>query len=167
VNLREQVAWSHPPHHEETQSLAEDYLRMGIVRAQKASPPKPYTEANVRTVLVVGGGMAGISAATSAARSGFGVVLVEREPRLGGYAAKLYRQFPAEPPHDALVEPDVEARLRELMSLPVTIHTRTEVRRVSGEPGRFHVTIDRLGEIEDVTVGAIVLATGWHLVPLD
>jgi quinone-modifying oxidoreductase subunit QmoB len=79
VNIREQVAWSQPPRHEETQSLAEDYLRMGLVRAQKSAPPRPYTEANERTVLVVGGGIAGISAAISAARSGFGVVLVERE----------------------------------------------------------------------------------------
>ena len=52
VNLREQVAWSHPPGHEETQSLANDALRMGIVRAQKTRPPTPFTEANERTVLV-------------------------------------------------------------------------------------------------------------------
>jgi len=78
VNLREQVAWSHPAGHEETQALAEDNLRMGLVRAQKSVPPSPYTEANERTVLVVGGGAAGISAAISAARSGFGVVLVEK-----------------------------------------------------------------------------------------
>ena len=38
VNLREQTVWSHPAGHEETQSLAEDYLRMGLVRAQKAAP---------------------------------------------------------------------------------------------------------------------------------
>ena len=86
VNLREQVVWSHPARHDETQALAEDYLRMGLVRAQKAAPPTPYTEANERTVLVVGGGDAGINAATSAARSGFGVVLVEKEAELGGYA---------------------------------------------------------------------------------
>jgi len=165
VNIREQVAWSHPPHHEETQSLAEDYVRMGIVRAQKASPPKPYTEANERTVLVVGGGIAGVSAAISAARSGFGVVLVEREPKLGGYAAKLYREFPSQPPYEGLVEPDVDARIRELMTLPVTIHTCAEVTRVAGEPGRFQVTISRLGELQEVTVGAVVLATGWHPAP--
>jgi quinone-modifying oxidoreductase subunit QmoB len=167
VNIREQVAWSQPPRHEETQSLAEDYLRMGLVRAQKSAPPRPYTEANERTVLVVGGGIAGISAAISAARSGFGVVLVEREAKLGGYAAKLYRRFPTEPPYDALAEPDVEARIAELMALPVTIHTRTEVRGVSGEPGRFQVTLDHLGQVSTVTVGAVVLATGWRPAPGD
>src|SRR5215471_9888635 len=88
VNLREQVVWSHAAGHEETQSLAEDYVRMGLVRAQKSAPPRPYTESNERTVLVVGGGAAGLHAAISAARSGFGVVVVERAPALGGYAAR-------------------------------------------------------------------------------
>ena len=97
VNIREQVAWSHPARHEETEALAADYLRMGLVRAQKATPPRPYAEANERTVLIVGGGAAGISAAISAARSGFGVVLVEKQANLGGYAGRLHRWFPTRP----------------------------------------------------------------------
>jgi quinone-modifying oxidoreductase subunit QmoB len=84
VNIREQVAWSHPANDPETQSLAEDYLRMGIVRAQKAAPPSPYTEANERTVLVVGGGAAGLSAAVAAAEAAVGlaiiIVLFRRKP---------------------------------------------------------------------------------------
>ncbi len=168
VNLREQVVWSHDAGHEETQSLAEDYLRMGLTRAQKSSPPSPYTEANERTVLVVGGGAAGISAALSAARSGFGVVLVEREPQLGGYAARFHKQFPTRPPYQVLEEPDIGARIRELESLPgVTILTRAEVDEVAGQPGRFAVRIRRGKEEEpaglsEATVGAIVLATGWR-----
>jgi quinone-modifying oxidoreductase subunit QmoB len=176
VNLREQVAWSQPAAHEETQALAEDNLRMGLVRARKASPPVPYTEANERAVLVVGGGAAGISAAVSAARSGFGVVLVEREPELGGYAARLHRQFPMQPPFQALQAPDIAERIRELGALPdVKIFTRAVVREISGQPGRFSVKIAPSrsalgGELSgvgatdgtDVTVGAIVLATGWQ-----
>src|SRR5262249_47184493 len=46
VNIREQVVWSHEPNTQETQSLAEDYLRMGIVKAQKTNPPEPFTQAN-------------------------------------------------------------------------------------------------------------------------
>jgi len=184
VNIREQVAWSHPARHEETQALAEDYLRMGLVRAQKANPPKPYTEANERTVLVVGGGAAGISAALSAARSGFGVVLVEREAALGGYAARLHMQFPTRPPYQGLEATDVAAQIHELSSQAgVTILTGAEVQEVSGEPGRFSVHVRRVGRAEaegeasgpgnqasvsepggttTVTVGAIVLATGWR-----
>jgi quinone-modifying oxidoreductase subunit QmoB len=174
VNLREQVAWSHPPGHEETQALAEDSLRMGLVRTQKTSPPRPYTEANERTVLVVGGGTAGISAAVSAARSGFGVVLVEQAAALGGYAARLHRQFPTRAPYDALEAPEVGERIRELRQLAgVTILTGARVQEIAGEPGRFTVKIARArpGDGEgaapdagatEATVGAIVLATGWR-----
>ena len=163
VNLREQVVWSHPARHDETQSLAEDNLRMGLVRAQKASPPRPYTEANERTVLVVGGGAAGISAATSAARSGFGVVLVEKEAALGGYAARLHKQFPTRPPYQGLEATDIATRIEELSALSgVMILTSSSVEEVSGEPGRFSVKIETPQGAAEVTVGAVVLSTGWR-----
>jgi quinone-modifying oxidoreductase subunit QmoB len=163
VNLREQVAWSHPAGHEETQALAEDHLRMGLVRAQKASPPVPYTEANERTVLVVGGGAAGVSAATGAARSGFGVVLVEKEPELGGYAARLHRQYPTRPPYQSLEAAEISRQVQEARSLPgVRIFTGASVEEISGEPGRFRVTVRDARGTSEVTVGAIVLATGWR-----
>ena len=162
VNLREQVAWSHPPGHEETQALAEDNLRMGLVRAQKAAPPAPYTEANERTVLVVGGGAAGISAAIGAARSGFGAVLVEKSAELGGYAARLHRQFPSRPPYRELQDVEIEGQIRELRSLPgVSILVESTVAAVSGEPGRFTATVEGPGGATEVVVGAVVLATGW------
>src|SRR5262245_25339380 len=83
VDLLEQVAWSHDPNNEETQNLANDYVRMGMVRAQKTQLATPYTEANERTILVVGGGIAGMTAALDAGDTGFRVVLVEKEAALG------------------------------------------------------------------------------------
>jgi len=163
VNIREQVAWSHPAGHEETQSLAEDYLRMGLVRAQKSTPPTPHTESNERSVLVVGGGTAGLSAAISAARSGFGVVLVEKEAVLGGYAARLHKQFPKRPPYAAPEPTEAAEGIRQVQSLPnVRVLTGALVEEISGEPGRFIVTINRGDTAEQVTVGAVVLATGWR-----
>jgi quinone-modifying oxidoreductase subunit QmoB len=167
VNLREQVAWSQEPRHAETQVLADDHLRMGIVRAQKAKPPRPYTEANERTVLVVGGGAAGLAAALSAARSGAPVVLVEKEATLGGYAARLHRRYPSRSPWEALEAPDVATRIREVQSTPrVGVMLGARVVSVSGGPGRFAVTIAGEGGVStEVTVGAIVLATGWRPEP--
>jgi quinone-modifying oxidoreductase subunit QmoB len=80
VNLREQVAWSHVAGDEETQALAEDELRMGIIKVQKSEPPDPQEGAVERTVLVVGGGITGLTAALSAAQAGSDVVLVRRSP---------------------------------------------------------------------------------------
>lgn len=162
VNLREQVAWSHPANDPETQSLAEDYLRMGMVRAQKATPPSPYTEANERTVLVVGGGTAGLAAALAAAKAGFDVVLVEQSPWLGGYAARLHRQFPKHPPYRDFEDLDIQARIQEVESFPnVKVLTSAEVVNISGEPGRFAVTLNHRGAVMPLVVGAVVLATGW------
>ena len=163
VNLREQVAWSHPPRHEETQSLADDSLRMGIVRAQKTRLPTPYTEANERTVLVVGGGVAGLTAALGAARAGARAVLVERTPRLGGYAARLWKEFPKHPPYRDPEAPAVDALVGEVSSQAgIEVLTGAEVQSISGQPGRFEVAIKRDGEVRSVSVGAVVLATGWR-----
>jgi quinone-modifying oxidoreductase subunit QmoB len=162
VNLREQVAWSHPANHPETQSLAEDNLRMGIVRAQKSSPATPYTEANERTVLVVGGGTAGVAAAIDAAKAGFEVILVERSPRLGGFAVRLRKQFPKRPPYRDPEALDILAKIREVETLStVQVFTSAEVVKIDGQPGQFSVTIRRDGGMVNLPVGAIVLATGW------
>jgi len=78
VNLREHVAWTHPAKDEDTQMLAEDYLRMGIAKAQKVSPPEPFQDQFEKSVLVVGGGITGMTAALEAAEAGYGVYLVEK-----------------------------------------------------------------------------------------
>src|SRR3989338_1775499 len=136
VNLREQVAWSHSPGHEETQNLANDSLRMGIVRAQKTKFPTPYTEANERMVLVVGGGMAGMTVALGAAKAGAQVVLVEKEARLGGFALKLGKQYPKHPPYRDLEEVGGDALVREAESCAgLEVLTATEVEGIGGEPG--------------------------------
>ncbi len=163
ISLREQVAWTHPPGQEETQSLANDYLRMGIIRARMTQPPKPYQEANQRTLLVVGGGIAGLTAAMDAARAGYEAVLVEKEPQLGGYAAKLHRQFPKQAPYREPQPVGLDSLLRELQSLPnVRIFTGAEVEKISGQPGAFSVSIRQNGTTHAVTAGAIVMATGWR-----
>ena len=71
VNLREQVTWCHKPKDEDTQMLAEDCLRMGITKAQKTEPLEPLSEAISRKLLVVGGGITGITAALEAAEAGY------------------------------------------------------------------------------------------------
>lgn len=162
VNIREQVVWSHPPNADETQSLANDYLRMGIVKALKTQPPTPYTEANERTILVVGGGTAGLTAALDAAKAGFSVVLVETEERLGGFAAKLHKEFPKHPPYRDLEKPGIDAKIREAESHPkIRVFTLAQIEKISGQPGSFDVTLRQNGKVESARVGAIVMATGW------
>jgi len=91
-----------------------------------------------RKLLVVGGGIAGISAAVEAAEAGCDVVLVEREPQLGGRVAQMYQYFPKLcPPVCGL-----EINLRRIRTSPrIVVHTLTEVQSVTGGPGHYRVSL--------------------------
>ena len=93
--MSEFVALSQAPKEEDTQALAEDYMRMGIVKAQKANHPEPFMlEEPNKDILVVGGGISGMTSALGAADAGYKVVLVEKNHELGGWASKVYKQLP-------------------------------------------------------------------------
>ena len=111
VNLLEWVVLTHPAGDEDTQMLAEDYLRMGIVRAKKTTAVTPFEEHTdlCKTIMVVGGGIAGLTAAREAADTGYQVVLVEKERQLGGYMKKLHRSVPTRPPYRDLEETGIES----------------------------------------------------------
>jgi quinone-modifying oxidoreductase subunit QmoB len=162
VNLREMVVWSHEPGDEDTQMLAEDYLRMGIVRARKARIPEGFQEEIERTVLVVGGGVSGLTAALDAARAGHDVVLLEKEAELGGWMSRFGRRIPHEPPYRDPVPPDIRAKVEEVQAHErITVHTGAAIGSITGQPGQFDVTFGENGTQASVRVGAIVQATGW------
>ncbi len=162
VNLREHVAWSHAPREEETQRLAEDYLRMGVVKAQKMEPLEPCVAEVSRAILVVGGGTAGIAAALGAADAGYEVVLVEKEAGLGGRLGATRNDFPHGTPHTELPERGLARNITRLAVHPrITAHAGARVARTEGQPGAFEVTIESGGQHFSHRVGAIVMATGW------
>jgi len=162
VNLREHVTWSHQPGDEETQALAEDYLRMGVVKAQKAEPLEPLAEQISRTILVVGGGITGLSAALGAAEAGYEVVLVEKEPQLGGFVAGLRRRFPISPPYTEPASDGLAAKVQSVSYHPrIRVYTSARILRTEGQPGAFDVTIEKEGQSIQVRVGAVIMATGW------
>ncbi len=162
VNIREQVAWTQEPNNEETQALAEDYLRMGCARIKKSELPEPYQTECDKTILVIGGGASGLSAALEAANGGYQVVLVEKEAELGGYGAKLYRQTPSTYPYATLQYPVVFEKIKEVRNNPnIRIFTGAEIEKIEGQPGLFDATIKANGNVETLRVGSIVLAAGW------
>jgi quinone-modifying oxidoreductase subunit QmoB len=149
VSLREQVVWSHPPKDEDTQALAEDLVKMGLVRLAKAQPPVPAPGAVERAVLVVGGGVAGLEAAAAAAGLGHPVVLVEARGALGGHAAGVRDRLPARPPYDALQPSPLPDRIAEVESLSgVRVLKSTKLKAIRGEPGRFEVEVETPGGAE-------------------
>lgn len=162
VALRELVVYSHEPRHDETQALAGDVLRMGLIRALKTAPAAPQAGAVERCVLVVGGGATGLAAALAAARAGYRVALVEKEPTLGGWLRSTKRLPPSTPPYRELEDSPLPALLAELgQSDLVTVHTGTTIERITGEPGRFAVTLRTPTGPLELQAGAVVQATGY------
>lgn len=163
VNLRELVAWSQPAGEEATQLLAEDYLRIGAVRAEKTDPLKPDAGPVAERVLVVGGGAAGLNAALGAAASGQDVVLVERREQLGGWLARWHRLTPRSHPYRDPEETGIGDLVRHVQEHPrIEVLTGAEVDSTAGQPGGFTVTVRQGGGTRPIEVGAVVLATGWR-----
>ncbi len=167
VNLREQVAWSHPAGDEDTQMLGEDLLRMGIVKAKDMEPLEPFlAEDFSKRLLVVGGGLAGLTAAREAAKAGYEVVLVEKDKELGGYLRQVHKLPPSKPPYEEAREFDLAALVGDVTGRDgVRVHTEARVSSISGAPCLFDVKIEQNGNEIEERVGAIVLATGS--VPYD
>lgn len=162
VNLREQVVWSHEPNDEDTQMLAEDYVRMGLGRANKADVPEPFQTDINKTVLVVGGGITGMTAANEAAKAGYEVVLVEKEAELGGMLRKFGKSFPTKPPYEDLQDNIIPSRVGEVTSNDkIKIHLSATIDKISGQPGQFDVSLKANGSSEQLRVGSIIQATGW------
>ena len=142
VNLREHVAWCHTPRDEDTQMLAEDYLRMGVARALKTEPLEPLKDEISQALLVIGGGVAGITAALEAAAAGYSVFLVEKQESLGGAAARCKRQAPAEPPYTMPDGDGLAANMEAVLYHPrIQVFRSAQVVRIEGQPGMFDVTL--------------------------
>ncbi|MFC1989879.1 FAD-dependent oxidoreductase [Chloroflexota bacterium] len=162
VNLREHVTWTHPADDEDTQMLAEDYLRMALTKIAKVLPPEPFQETIDKTVLVVGGGISGMTSALEAAKAGYEVCLVEKSPSLGGWMAKLYKQFPKHSPYHELEDTGIEAKIKEVQENPrIKTFTGAEIEKIQGAPGMFDVSLKQNGSQSSLKAGAIIQATGF------
>ena len=164
ANLREHVAWSQPPQTEDTDMLAADVVRMGCAQLVKTEQPIPAALGEVaRSLMVVGAGVSGLTAALEAAKAGYDALIVEKSDALGGWSAKWSMRAPHRPPYRDIYPNDVEALIAKVKAHGrIRILTGALVESTSGQPGAFKVKIARAGETLEETVGAIVVATGWR-----
>jgi quinone-modifying oxidoreductase subunit QmoB len=159
--LREQVAWTHPHGEEDTQLLAEDLLRMWVTRVQKEQLPERLEEQTERTVMVVGGGVAGLSAARAVAGLGHPVVVVEKEQRLGGHLAGSRDVVPERPPYDRVQPNEIGKLIDEVQhDARIQVLKGATIQRTAGQPGQFQVELRTGSGGHSLRVGAIVQATG-------
>lgn len=135
VNLREQCSWVHDRGATEK---AVSLVRGGVARARTLEPLEEKIVKINRDVLVIGGGVAGITAALQLSKGGFRVSLVERRPSIGGRMAQLSKTFPTLDCSPCILSP----RMAEVGNDEnINLLTGAEVASVSGGPGDYHVRV--------------------------
>jgi quinone-modifying oxidoreductase subunit QmoB len=168
VNLREGVIWVRPDTEEArelTQEMAADYVRMGCAEIRHMNPPAPSAEQSLnRHLLVVGGGITGMTAALEAARAGYQVSLVEKSAELGGVAGQLWRRIAHRAPYREPAAPGIAEMVAAIQAHPrIRVYLNSRVTRTSGAPGRFSVDIAaESGATTTDNFGAIVQASGFR-----
>ena len=156
ANIREHCSWVHAREKEKATEKAKDLIRMSVARAKMLEPLREYELPVDKRVLVVGGGIAGMTSALSLAAQGFEVYLVEKEEDLGGMARRL---------HYTLEGLDVQSYLSDLKKKVyqhplIHVMTGTQVSEVTGYVGNFTTTVRSNGRSTSIRHGMAIIATG-------
>ena len=157
ANIREQCSWVHTREPEKATIKAKDIVRMAIARASQLQPQEE-AEIDIKdSSLVIGAGIAGLTAAVSLANQGFRVYLTEKEPELGGNLRRLHRLYPTMQDASEVLNPVVEAVKAHKN---IQIMTSTIITDVKGYVGNFQVTASKNGQKLEFEVGTIIVACG-------
>jgi heterodisulfide reductase subunit A-like polyferredoxin len=176
ANIRNQCSWVHPDQWDAATDKSKDLVRMAVAKALRLEPLRK-TEVQVeKAVLIVGGGVAGMTAALTLADQGFPVHLIERTERLGGQLQNVHHVVDFVPDAQGngggqLEWHDPQAFLRQLVERveghpQITVHLRSEFLESSGFAGNFTSRLRTLdGEGQDaaeivIRHGATIVATG-------
>ncbi len=136
-NIREHCSWVHHDREDATEK-AIDLVRIMVEKVKRNQELFPITVPVTKRALVIGGGIAGIQAALDIAAGGHEVILVERQPSIGGNMARLSETFPTLDCSQCILTP----RMVEVARAPrITLYTYAEVEEVDGFVGNFKVKI--------------------------
>lgn len=156
ANIRNHDSWVHSADPDAATGKAKDLVRMAVGKSALLKPLHQKDLPVHQSALVVGGGVAGITAALTLARQGYPVHLVERSDRLGGHARKLLYTAGGE-----YVSRKMEMLLEALYAESrIKIHLRSMVSNVTGFVGNFKTEIQSGSHSELLEHGVAILATG-------
>jgi len=157
ANIRDQCSWVHMHEPEKATQKAKDLVRMSVARATSLEP-QTEPEVEVKDVsLVIGAGVAGMTAALSMANQGFKVYLIEKGKELGGITSKLYKLYPTLVDSSEVVEPLIEAVKSHKN---IELMTSTTTKDVLGYIGNFNVILTNPDGDKEINVGTIIVASG-------
>ncbi|MCP3671119.1 MAG: hydrogenase iron-sulfur subunit [Gammaproteobacteria bacterium] len=169
ANLREGVIWVRPDtdeNRETTQEMADDYIRMGCAEVKAMTLPSKSGEQDLnKNIMVVGGGVTGMTAALESAAAGYPVTIIEKSGALGGHVTNYYKSIPTRAPYSAPQDTGVAEMIAAVeASTQITVHLNSTLTKTEGAPGRFkaHIATESGGTTE-ADFGAIIQATGFNL----
>ena len=157
ANIRNQCSWVHSHEKDAATAKAKDLVRMAVGRVTTLEPLATSELEIEHSALVVGGGVAGMTAALSLADGGFEVHLVERQAQLGGNLRRV---------HSTLAGDDPQALLRDLIHRVggnplIHVYAGHQILRSGGFMGRFATVIgDGMGGQAELRHAVTILATG-------
>lgn len=156
VNIRDQCSWVHMGMRDTATAKAKDLVRMGVAKSMTLEPQNNIESSLVRKILVIGGGIAGLSAAESLAGMGLEVLLVEKDQQLGGILLHLNVLENGSDAKDRVM------RLAEKVRATsgITVLTGAKVTEITGYIGNFQVAVQKPDEKIEEKVGCIVVASG-------
>ena len=156
ANIREQDAWVHQTAPEAATRKAKELVRMSVSRARLLEPLYETSYEVIPKALVIGGGLAGLSAALSFAEQGFKSTLVERSAELGGNARTLY--YTEDGANPAQYVQDLIERV-ENQPL-ITVYKEAQVASITGSCGNYTSNISLKDHSQAISHGVVVVATG-------
>lgn len=171
ANIREQVSWVHREDPDAATLKAIETIKTIIEKVKLNESLVPLELSLVKRALVIGGGIAGLQAALDIAAAGYPVILVERASHLGGHMTELsgiYVNFDAAPDL-------IQSKIAEVQANPrIKVFLNSEVEELGGYVGNFtvklkhtHMSPDGEPQFSEHDLGAVVVATGYSLRPLE
>ena len=163
VSIREQVSWVHMNEPEMATDKAKDLVRMGVAKAVLLEEGEEIRLPVKQECLVIGGGVAGMTAALNVAQQGFDAIILEKEPHLGGILNKVTTV--SHDQNEMAAADIVKAKVDLVETHPnITIYRNAAIEEIEGYIGNYRVTLKPNGDGpgEPLDISTIIVATGMN-----
>jgi heterodisulfide reductase subunit A2 len=161
VSIREQVSWVHMKEPDRATDKAKDLVKMGVAKAALLEEGEEIRLPVGTECMILGGGMAGMTAALNIASQGFKAHIVEKQPELGGILNRVSTVC-----HDHLEMPAsdiVRAKKEQVEADPnISVYTGAEIESVEGYIGNYRVALNTAEEKVNLDISTVIVATGMR-----
>jgi len=157
VSIREQVSWVHMNDPARATEKAKDLVKMGAAKAILLEPGEEIRLPVKTDCLIIGGGIAGMTAALNIAAQGFKAIILEKQAQLGGLLNRLYRIAPEEVSADEILKTKTKLIAQ---NENIKVYTSAEIEDIHGYIGNYKVKVKTNGSSEEFDASTIIVATG-------